>query len=192
MVDLPLAAKFTGLYRKLNPFWNDEAKDRLSEGRHPLSFELLTVVNSHRDHLNAVNYLARYHKPYVVLAGSGMCTGGRVVNYLKAMLGEARNDVLFVGYQAEGKPRRDILELGPQEGGVTLDRERFTIRAQVHQVSGYSAHGGQQDLINFAVGITLLPGQIWLTPGEAEAKAALQAWLKELLPGTDVVIAGEG
>ncbi|GAA3706847.1 MBL fold metallo-hydrolase [Oceanisphaera sediminis] len=198
VVDSPLAARFTGLYRQLKPFWNDEARERVGEGRHPLSFEQLTVINSHRDHLNTVNYLARSRKPCVVLAGSGMCAGGRVVNYLKAMLGEARNDVLFVGYQAEGTPGRDILEYGPRfgedntsNGWVELDGERFTIKAQVHQVSGYSAHAGQQDLINFATGIVPAPRQIRLIHGEAGAKAVLQARLGELLPGTEVVIASE-
>lgn len=191
VVDSPLAARFTGLYRKLKPFWNDEAQTRLRAGRHPLSFEQLTLVNSHRDHLNAVNYLARSYKPCVVLAGSGMCAGGRVVNYLKAMLGDPRNDVLFVGYQAEGTPGRDILEFGPQEGWVTLDDERFTIRARVHQVSGYSAHAGQEDLINFATGMAVAPQQIRLIHGEANAKAALQARLSELLPMSEIVVVGE-
>lgn len=54
VVDSPLAANFTQLYRELKPFWNGEAWERVSEGRHPLSFEQLTVVNSHHDHLNAV------------------------------------------------------------------------------------------------------------------------------------------
>ncbi|MDP5291621.1 MBL fold metallo-hydrolase [Oceanimonas sp. CHS3-5] len=190
VVDSPLAANFTQLYRQLKPFWNDEARERLSEGRHPLSFEQLTVVNSHQDHLNAVGYLARSRKPCVVLAGSGMCAGGRVVNYLKALLNDPRNDVLFVGYQAEGTPGRDILEYGPKEGWVELDGERLTIRARVHQVSGYSAHAGQEDLINFATGINPPPRQIRLIHGEAHAKAALQARLKELLPETKVVIPG--
>lgn len=192
VVDSPLAARFTALYRQLKPFWNDEANTRLSEGRHPLSFEQLTVVNSHRDHQNAVNYLVRSRKPCVVLAGSGMCTGGRVVNYLKAMLGDPRNDVLFVGYQAEGTPGRDILEYGPKEGWVELDGERFTIRAQVHQVSGYSAHAGQQDLLDFATGIKPPPRQIRLIHGEEKAKAALQAKLSELLPETEVMIGDVG
>lgn len=188
VVDSPLAANFTQLYRELKRFWNEEARERVSEGRHPLSFEQLTVVNSHNDHLNAVGYLARSHKPCVVLAGSGMCAGGRVVNYLKALLNDPRNDVLFVGYQAEGTPGRDILEYGPKEGWVELDDERFTIRARVHQVSGYSAHAGQEDLIAFATGITPPPRQIRLIHGEANAKAALQARLKEPLPETNIVI----
>ncbi|GAA3535738.1 MBL fold metallo-hydrolase [Zobellella aerophila] len=198
VVDSPLAANFTALYRRLKPFWNAEAQARLAEGRHPLSFEQLTVVNSHRDHLNAVNYLARSHRPCVVLAGSGMCAGGRVVNYLKALLGDARNDVLFVGYQAEGTPGRDILEYGARHGSgsasrdgwVELDGERYHIRAQVHQVSGYSAHAGRQDLINFATGITPPPAQIRLIHGDAQAKQALKTGLESLLPNTEVVIAG--
>ena len=190
VVDSTLAANFTQLYRELKPFWNEEARERVSEGRHPLSFEQLTVVNSHHDHLNAVGYLARSHRPCVVLAGSGMCAGGRVVNYLKALLNDPRNDVLFVGYQAEGTPGRDILEYGPKEGWVELDGERFTIRARVHQVSGYSAHAGQQDLINFATGINPPPRQIRLIHGEENAKAALQARLQDLLPEADMVIGG--
>lgn len=114
VVDSPLAANFTALYRKLKPFWNLEAQARLREGRHPLAFEQMTVIDNHQDHLQAVQYLARSQKPFIVLAGSGMCTGGRVVNYLKALLGDARNDVLFVGYQAEGTPGRDILDYGPR------------------------------------------------------------------------------
>lgn len=188
VVDSPLAANFTQLYRELKPFWNAEARERVSKGRHPLSFEQLTVVNSHADHLNAVGYLARSHKPCVVLAGSGMCAGGRVVNYLKALLNDSRNDVLFVGYQAEGTPGRDILDHGPKGGWVELDGERYHIKARVHQVSGYSAHAGQEDLINFATGIAPPPRQIRLIHGEANAKAVLQARLKELLPETEVVI----
>lgn len=188
VVDSPLAANFTALYRQLKPFWNAEAQALLADGRHPLSFEQLTVVNSHRDHLNAVGYLARSRRPCVVLAGSGMCAGGRVVNYLKALLNEARNDILFVGYQAEGTPGRAILDYGPKGGWVELDGERYDIKAQVHQVSGYSAHAGQQDLLDFAAGIAPPPGEIRLIHGEGKAKAVLKQRLEAMLPATRVVI----
>lgn len=188
VVDSPLAANFTALYRQLRPFWNAEAQALLANGRHPLSFEQLTLVNGHRDHLNAVGYLARSRKPCVVLAGSGMCAGGRVVNYLKALLGDARNDILFVGYQAAGTPGRAILDYGPRGGWVELDGKRYDIKAQVHQVSGYSAHAGQQDLLDFAVGIVPPPGEIRLIHGDESAKAALRQRLEALLPSTRVVI----
>lgn len=188
VVDSPLAAEFTKIYRDLKPFWDAEARALVKAGRHPLSFEQLTVINSHEDHLNAVEYLAKSHRPCVVLAGSGMCAGGRVVNYLKAMLGDARNDVLFVGYQAAGTPGRDILTYGPSAGWVELDGERYDIRAQVHQVGGYSAHAGQSDLLRFVEGIPEAPKEIRVVHGDDDAKQALQAKLKQMVPGTDVLV----
>ncbi|WP_286250679.1 MBL fold metallo-hydrolase RNA specificity domain-containing protein [Marinobacter shengliensis] len=191
VVDSPLAAEFTKIYRDLKPFWDEEARALVAAGRHPLSFEQLTVINSHEDHLNAVEYLARSHRPCVVIAGSGMCAGGRVVNYLKAMLGDARNDVLFVGYQAAGTPGRNILTYGPRGGWVELDGERYDIRAQVHTVGGYSAHAGQEDLLRFVEGIPQPPSEIRIVHGDEGAKRALQAKLgklRKLVPVTDVVI----
>lgn len=173
-VDSPLAATFTRIYRDLKPFWDDEAAELVNQGRHPLSFEQLTVINSHEDHLNAVDYLAKSHRPCVVLAGSGMCAGGRVVNYLKAMLADKRNDVLFVGYQAKGTPGRDILTYGPRGGWVELDGERYDIRARVHQVGGYSAHAGQGDLVRFVSGIEPPPSEVRIVHGDAGAKELLK------------------
>ena len=180
VVDSPLAAEFTRIYRDLKPYWDAEATELVKQGRHPLSFEQLTVINSHEEHLNAVDYLARSHRPCVVLAGSGMCAGGRIVNYLKAMLGDKRNDVLFVGYQAAGTPGRDILSYGPRGGWVELDRERFDIRARIHQVGGYSAHAGQSDLLRFISGISQSPSEIRIVHGEESAKRIFKKELNKL------------
>lgn len=68
----------------------------------------LAVIHIHMDHLNAVHYLAGLLRSCLVIAGSGKCAGGRLVNFLKAMLGDQRNDVLFVGYQVVDTPGREI------------------------------------------------------------------------------------
>ncbi|MBY6033639.1 MBL fold metallo-hydrolase [Marinobacter daepoensis] len=188
VVDSPMAAEFTRIYRDLKPFWDDEARERVNAGRHPLSFEQLTVINSHEDHLNAVDYLVRSRRPCVVIAGSGMCAGGRVVNYLKAMLGDQRNDVLFVGYQAFGTPGRDILTYGPRGGWVELGGERYDIRARVHSVGGYSAHAGQEDLLRFVGQIADKPKEIRIVHGEAGAKEALKVKLQMLVPESEILI----
>jgi len=146
------------------------------------------VIGSHEDHLNAVDYLARSHRPCVVIAGSGMCAGGRVVNYLKAMLGDQRNDVLFVGYQAAGTPGRDILTYGPRGGWVELDGERYDILARIHSVGGYSAHAGQADLLRFVDGIPCTPSEIRIVHGDAGAKEALKVELQALVPESKVLI----
>jgi metallo-beta-lactamase family protein len=186
VLDSPMAATFTELYRVLRPFWDDEARARVASGRHPLDFDQLTTIDSHDDHLRAVHYLAKTGRPVVVLAAGGMCAGGRVVNYLKAMLAEPRNDILFVGYQAQGTPGRDIQRHGPRGGYVELDGERFDIRARIHTISGYSAHADQQGLIDFVRNMTNRPGRVRLIHGDPEASEILARKLRDYVPQTEV------
>jgi metallo-beta-lactamase family protein len=175
IVDSPLAARFTEAYRDLKPYWDAEAHERLHHGRHPLAFENLYTVDSHEEHLQTVDYLARTGRPAVVIAASGMAAGGRVVNYLKRMLGDERHDVLFVGYQAEGTPGRAIQRHGPRGGWVQLDGERIDIRARIHTIGGYSAHADQNDLLAFIQGIPQAPKEMRLIHGERDAREALKA-----------------
>jgi metallo-beta-lactamase family protein len=180
IVDSPLASRFTEAYRKLRPFWDAEARARVRAGRHPLAFEQLTTVDSHDNHLHTVGYLKKHLRPCIVIAASGMCAGGRIVNYLKALLNEKSTDVLFVGYQAAGTPGRDIQKYGPRGGYVVLDGRRYDIRAQVHTLSGYSAHADRKDLVNFVRRMRHRPQKVRLVHGEAQAKAALATELKAL------------
>jgi metallo-beta-lactamase family protein len=182
IVDSPLASRFTEAYRQLQPFWDAEARNRVRAGRHPLSFEQLTPVDSHADHENTVAYLRKTARPCLVIAAGGMCSGGRIVNYLKALLGDPRTDVLFIGYQAAGTPGQDIQQYGPKGGYVVFDGQRYPIRARVHTISGYSAHADQQNLAAFVRRMRCKPREIRLVHGEAEAKKALEAVLKKEVP----------
>jgi metallo-beta-lactamase family protein len=184
VLDSPLAADFTGGYRRLRGHWDREAKQRVREGRHPLAFEQLVTVDRHEDHLRMVRHLAQSRQPAVVIAASGMCAGGRVVNYLKAMLADPRHDVLFVGYQAAGTPGRDIQRFGPRGGYVLLDGQRYDIRAGVHTIGGYSAHADRRNLIDFVAGIPSLPQEIRLVHGDDAAKRELRDALAALAQGT--------
>ena len=180
IVDSPLASRFTDAYRQLKPLWDAEARQRLLRGRHPLSFEQLTTIDSHHDHLKTVAYLKKTARPSIVIAGSGMCTGGRIVNYLKALLGDQRSDVLFVGYQAHDTPGRDIQQYGPGHGYVTLDKKRYDIKAGIHTISGYSAHADQNNLVNFVKRIRHKPKEVYLVHGDTDAKGVLKNKLNEL------------
>ncbi|WP_394427534.1 MBL fold metallo-hydrolase RNA specificity domain-containing protein [Vreelandella stevensii] len=174
IVDSPLAARFTSVYRSLKPFWDEEARKRLAAGRHPLSFETLYTVDSHEAHERTVRYLANSGRPAVVIAASGMCTGGRVVNYLKAMLGDARHQVLFVGYQGEGTPGRDIQRHGTG-GWVMLEGQRYDILAGVTTISGYSAHADQRGLLGFIKQMRKWPTVVYLVHGDESARVVLKA-----------------
>ena len=172
-LDSPLAGRFTRVYRELQPFWDTEALARVRAGRKPLAFEQLVAIDEHADHEANVRRLARSGEPAVVIAASGMCAGGRVMNYLKAMLHDPRHDVLFVGYQARGTPGNAIQTYGPGGGYVDLDGERITIRAGIHSLSGYSAHADQNDLVRFVTRMGRLPAEVRLIHGDAEARQAL-------------------
>ncbi|MCP9337200.1 MBL fold metallo-hydrolase RNA specificity domain-containing protein [Stutzerimonas xanthomarina] len=177
ILDSPLASRFTAAYRELQPFWNQEAIKRVQSGRRPLGFEQLITVDSHGDHLRMVQYLARTARPAIVIAGNGMCSSGRIVNYLKAMLGDSRHNVLFVGYQAAGTPGRAIQSYGPAGGYVDIDGERIDIKAGIDSIGGYSAHADHEGLVKFVTGMRQRPSHIRIVHGESKAKQALAARL---------------
>ena len=179
IVDSPLAARFTEVYRELKPWWDAEAHRRLRSGRHPLSFDNLYTVDDHGTHERTVDYLAESHRPAAVIAASGMASGGRVVNYLKRMLSDPRHCVLFTGYQAHGTPGRDIQHYGPRGGWVELDGQRIEIRARVETVNGYSAHADQHDLLKFVRRMRQPPREVRLVHGDAHAQASLGTMLRE-------------
>ena len=107
-----------------------------------------------------------------------MCSSGRIVNYLKAMLADQRHNVLFTGFQAKGTPGAVIQKYGPSGGFVELEGERCMIHAGVSTLGGYSAHADQKDLLQFVSGMSQWPAQIRLVHGEEPARKALA---KELL-----------
>ncbi len=178
ILDSPLASRFTEAYRALKPFWNQEARQRVQAGRRPLAFEQLITVDSHADHQRIVNYLTQTARPAIVNAGGGMCSGGRIVNYLKAMLGDKRHNVIFVGHQAKGTPGHAIQTYGPRGGYVDLVGERIDIRAGISSMGGYSAHADQNGLVEFVTGMQRWPTEIRVVHGEQKAKQALAERVK--------------
>ncbi|WP_404402768.1 MBL fold metallo-hydrolase [Idiomarina seosinensis] len=173
VVDSPLASDFTELYGELQALWDQQAKAKVRQGRHPLEFRHCHTIDDHATHLSLVNRLKSTAEPVIIIAASGMCAGGRVVNYLKALLPDERTDVLFVGYQAAGTPGRDIQTYGPRGGYVIFDDERITIKAQIHTLGGYSAHADQAELLDFIASAAQPVKKVRLIHGEPKAQAAL-------------------
>ena len=176
IVDSPLASRFTELYSDLSEFWGEEARLSLSTGDQPLVFENLTTVGGHREHQSTVNYLEKHELPAIVIAGSGMCTGGRVVNYLKRFLGDQRSDIVFVGYQASGTPGHYI---NRGSDWVRLNGRKYGIEADIHRINGYSAHADQAALLEFVDEMEEAPKSIRLVHGEYQPKRILKSKLQE-------------
>ena len=175
IIDSPLAIRFTELYDSMREYWDEEAHAVLEYDDQPLVFDNLVNISEHREHTDTIKYLRESKLPAIVIAASGMCAGGRVVNYLKEFIGDPNTDVVFVGYQARGTPGRYIQDTD----WVKLDGKRYDVRAATHQLSGYSAHADQQDLLRFVEGMQSAPKAIRLVHGEEDAKQALTEVLTE-------------
>lgn len=188
IVDSPLAADFTAGYARLKAHWDAEARRKVAAGRHPLDFAQCTTVADHQAHLKMVQSLAASGRPAIVIAASGMCAGGRIVNYLKSMLADPRHDVVFCGYQAAGTPGRAIQQHGPRGGWVELDGQRIDIRAKVHTLAGYSAHADQADLLRFIGRLRQPPKMVRLVHGDDAAKQVLAGLIRQRHPGVEVVV----
>ncbi|MBD1552768.1 MBL fold metallo-hydrolase RNA specificity domain-containing protein [Pseudomonas typographi] len=184
ILDSPLASRITQAYQELSHYWNEAAQKG-----NQLQFPQLITVNRHEQHQTVVNYLASTLRPAIVIAGNGMCSSGRIVNYLKKMLRQPRHNLLFTGYQAKGTPGAVLKAAEGAEGfvAVELDGERYDVNARVHSVAGYSAHADQRGLVAFATGMGVAPRQVLLVHGDGAAKAALAERLGDAL-GSEVLI----
>ncbi len=169
-VDTPLGAEITEIFSSLSQFWDREAKELLIAGDHPLDFHGLYSAVGFHDHLRLLDY----EKPAIIVAGSGMCTGGRIIDHLKQALAKPENHILFVGYQAAGTPGRDIVRYSRKpDGYVIMDGERIPVRAAVTQLSGYSAHADKNGLVEWVKSMREKPAGIKLVHGEPPAQRAL-------------------
>lgn len=174
-VDSPLGLEITRIYSSLTDFWDEEAKALLKAGDHPMDFERLYGIEKQVEHAR----LLELRGPAVIIAGSGMCTGGRIVNHLAAGIERPENDIVFVGYQAAGTPGRAIQEHARGNRTVILNGKESKIQACVHTLSGYSAHADQRGLFDWVERMPEKPGKIQLVHGEPKAQKVLAAKLVE-------------
>ncbi|ENM5889530.1 MBL fold metallo-hydrolase [Vibrio mimicus] len=177
ILDSPMAQRVTRSYRRFKQLWGREAKARLQMHRHPLAFEQCITVEDHRTHERLVNRLASTGEAAIVVAASGMCQGGRIMDYLKALLPDERTDLILAGFQAEGTLGRKIQS---GEKSVWIDGDEVEVKAHIHTMSGYSAHADQADLLRFITGIAEKPKQVHLIHGEASAKQTFSEQLTQL------------
>ena len=130
------------------------------------------VVSSYKETMG----LRADNKPKIVIAGSGMLTGGRMLNYLEIQAQNPNNALLFVGYQADGTRGRKLLE-GEKELKVYGKLVPFNMKVVV--IEGLSAHADHTELIDWMSKIKKKPNRIFIVHGENEGAVALQKGIKE-------------
>ncbi|MBD3392068.1 MAG: MBL fold metallo-hydrolase [Chitinivibrionales bacterium] len=176
IVDSPMANKVTDLYRGYPECYDGPTRAQILSGDMPLEFPGLGSARSTAQS----RAIAKLRPPYVVIAGSGMCTGGRILGHLKRLLPWASTTVVFVGYQARGTLGRKLVD---RAGSVTIDRKRIKVAARVATLGGFSAHADQSELLAWACAV---PGNNtrWLVNhGEDDAAVSFAAALHDKTGG---------
>jgi metallo-beta-lactamase family protein len=172
-VDSPLAIAVTEIY-KLHPDALDPAiRDQLLGREDPFSPRGLRYVSD----ISASQALQATHEPAIIIAGSGMCEGGRILHHLARALGDAKHSVVLVGFQAQHTLGRRLAEGRREVRVFGVERD---VWCQVHQLAGLSAHADQRGLLEFARATARRGhlGEVVLVHGEDDAKHALAERLK--------------
>lgn len=166
-VDSPLAIRAIEVFKKHTECYDKEA---LNEFKSIFGFPNLRLVHSK----NESKKLNDYEESAIIIAGSGMCTGGRIVHHLRHQLWKKENMVLFVGYQAEGTLGREILE-GKEE--VEILGETVKVNSEIRKIESFSAHADLRELVKWINGFKEKPNRVFITHGEEEAVNALKKQL---------------
>ena len=171
-VDSPLAISATEVFKKNMDLFEDEVKEKMEKGDHPLEFPGLQFTRT-ADESKELNMRS---EPAIIISASGMCEVGRIKHHLKHNLWNPKNTILFVGYQAPGTLGRTIVE-GAKK--VKIFGEEIAVEARVEYIEGYSGHADQQWLLNFVYSFTNQPKYIFLVHGEEEGQKELKKKIEE-------------
>lgn len=169
-LDSPLGLRLAHSYDDFAQWIERPRLDAMARGEAPLDFDGL-YAEARED----APRLSLMPGPMLIIAGHGMCTGGRVVGHLRRLLPIEQTTVLFVGYQAEGTPGRGIQRAATRGGRVWLDHEEVRVRAHVETVSGLSAHADRRELAHWLGAIPDVQ-RVALHHGEPKAQRSFAAW----------------
>ena len=165
-MDSPMGANVLDLFHRTRD-WH-----RLEDDECDKMCSHFTVVSSYHETME----LRSDDKPKIVIAGSGMLTGGRMLNYLETQAQNPDNTLLFVGYQAEGTRGRKLLE-GEKE--LKVYGKTVSFKMQVAEIEGLSAHADHAELLDWLSNIEERPERIFIIHGEKEGAEALKKGIKE-------------
>jgi metallo-beta-lactamase family protein len=171
-VDSPMAVKITEVFKKHEELFDDETMAQIRAGEQPCAFPGLTMSRT-VDQSKSINHIKG---TAIIIAGSGMCTGGRVKHHLKNNIGRPESTILFVGYQAFGTLGRRLLD---KPETVRIFGEEHTVRARIERISGFSAHADQNELFHWISSLKEPPRKVFITHGEESQATAFGKFLTE-------------
>ncbi len=165
-LDSPLGIKLTELFRKYEGSFNDKAEAIVKEDGDVLTFPALRVTLS-TEQSKAINDVP---PPKIIIAGSGMSNGGRILHHELRYLSDPKSEIVFVGYQGEGSLGRELLE-GAAEARIF--GETVPVRCRKIDIPGYSAHADQPHLLDWLSSMKGSLKKVFVVQGDPDASVAL-------------------
>ncbi|MBX4210770.1 MBL fold metallo-hydrolase [Candidatus Parcubacteria bacterium] len=173
-LDSPLAIRITEIYQQFSADFNARASAEIASGDDIFTFPKLVSVVNGRDSQK----ISRMSGPKIIIAGSGMSTGGRIVHHELEYLSDAKSTIIIVGYQAAGSLGRE-LEDGARS--VKIGEQTVPVRAEIQMISGYSSHKDSDHLVEFASLALPKAKKIFVVMGEPKSSLFLVQRLRDYL-----------
>ncbi|MDG6774355.1 MBL fold metallo-hydrolase [Thiomicrorhabdus sp. ZW0627] len=175
-VDSPMAIRATEIYNRYHDDLNESAQALFMRDGSVFDFPYLEYSHKAADSMR----INDEESGCIIIAGSGMCSGGRILHHFKHRLWNQRNSVLFVGYQAEGTLGRLLVD-GAEE--IRIYHEKIKVRAKIHMINGFSAHADQSELLQWMEGFEHL-GKVFLIHGERDKQEIFKQVIEEQMRKT--------
>ncbi|MDQ3076885.1 MAG: MBL fold metallo-hydrolase [bacterium] len=183
-VDSPLATKVTEVYKQYSKDFNESARDLVAQGDDIFEFKLLRHTIERKDS----EHIEHTENPKIILAGSGMSVGGRILKHEEQFLPDPSATILFVGYQSAGTLGRRILD-GDKK--VKLQGNNVPVRCEVQSIMGYSSHKDSDRLVEFvATGGSSLK-KVFVAMGEPKSALFLVQRIRDYI-GVDALHPKQG
>ncbi len=183
-LDSPLAIAATEIFRKMKPYYDEEAAAIVAQGEDPFDFDELTYSRTSEESI-AINETPG---PAIVIAGNGMCTAGRIKHHLKHNIWRKGSSLVIVGFQAEGTLGRAIIE---GANSIRIFGEKLLVKAKVFTIGGFSAHADQQGLLQWLEDFENPAMQVYMIHGEKSVSESFAALVRQKL-GFDTHVPGIG
>ena len=171
-LDSPMAISITEVFKRHSELFDQEMSNLVRNNRSPFDFPNLKMVQT-VDESKAINHISG---TVMVIAGSGMCTGGRIKHHLVTNISRRESTILFVGYQAIGTPGRQIVD-GAKK--VRILGRYHPVRARIAQIHGFSSHADRNELFRWLSELKKNPRRVFVVHGESEATQKFGAFLRE-------------
>jgi metallo-beta-lactamase family protein len=165
-VDSPMALGAIPIYDKNQIDFSKELKALASEDSSPFLYDHVHSARS-KEESKAINKITY---PAIIISASGMATGGRILHHLKQRIGDSRNTVMFIGFQAQGTKGRFLIE-GAKE--IKIHGQQYEVGAHIEYVDALSAHADYEELLNWLQHFKSPPRKTLLVHGEELASLSL-------------------